>query len=75
MKNFATRVGEFFTRKKKDVAKEAEETENEIEEAVDQAVDKTAKAKEEVKQELGMLYMLYSPVFNYHRFWYYFLIL
>lgn len=57
VKNFANRVGEFFTRKKKDAAKEVEETGNEIEEAVDQAVDKTAKAKEEVKQELGMLFI------------------
>lgn len=54
MKNFATRVSDFFTRKKKDAAKEVEETEKQVDQAVDQVADKTAKAKEEFKQELGM---------------------
>lgn len=54
MRNFGTKVSEFFTRKKKDVAKEAEETENEIEQAVDKVADKIVKAKDELNQELGM---------------------
>lgn len=53
LRNFGTKVGEFFGRKKKDVAKEAEEAETEVVEAVDRAAEKAAKTTNELKDELS----------------------
>lgn len=56
LKNFGSRVGEFFGRKKKDVVKEIDETEAQGEHTVEEIAEKVAEVKEKVKQELSKLF-------------------
>lgn len=56
LRNFGTRVSEFFTRKKKDVAKEAEEAENKVENVAEEQIDKAADAAEQIAQNVGELH-------------------
>lgn len=59
LRNFGTRVSEFFTRKKKDVAREAEETGENVENVVEEQIDKAADAAEQVAQNVGESQKIY----------------
>lgn len=51
LRNFGSRIGQLFTKKKNDVAEEVKETENKIEDVVEERGKKTNEALERTKSD------------------------
>lgn len=69
VRNFGTRVGEFFSRKKRDVNQEAENIENATEAHVQQAKDEVEKDIHNVSHNIGKKKLIINGSLFRKRLW------